>query len=571
MSKLLIHSFFFLILSLILISTKNVSAAEYPMCTSTANLPHLKASTSQDNCPQTTSCITGNLPNYQCYGFINNVSFGPVQLINRDYREEGQLEITVRTTNPTKTYTFSSDPSKEGTCPPRLEKGPCIGEQKLESNNGEVTHVEIVSARRVVDGSEYPGGGVSISNPSQAQWDAKVGQSTGWVTYQWTPIANIGRPEILLNNPQITTSQTLTGSILFPAPRSSSYTVEVVNEKDRVNLGSLTLNCPTEQCSISGTSTLITGVAPLFLNPDNKSVRLEFNINGAKLVNNRKYTILVNTLTVIPHNGGYAPFPVFTGTQAGFTVLNPETQALKVKTSPANIDTTTPSNSTVSVILENGTNDEYTVESTWSNDKKTFICTGINCSYPLSIGNIGLKPGEHIITITKTADPGIKGSAILKVEDNVPKKDTVEIVNSDLEDILKEKPVDPCKDSKSSKCTHVAAATCKYDFKIGNLNVNTDAEFDGIETAIGCVPTKIDHLVAAIFYFSVGIGGGIAFMLMLFAGFQMITSAGNPQNLKGAQDMFTNAIIGLLFIIFSVLLYQFIGAGILRLPGFFVP
>ncbi len=48
----------------------------------------------------------------------------------------------------------------------------------------------------------------------------------------------------------------------------------------------------------------------------------------------------------------------------------------------------------------------------------------------------------------------------------------------------------------------------------------------------------------------------------------MITSAGNPDTLKAGQDKFTNAIIGLLIIIFSVLLLQFIGTDILNLPDF---
>ena len=48
----------------------------------------------------------------------------------------------------------------------------------------------------------------------------------------------------------------------------------------------------------------------------------------------------------------------------------------------------------------------------------------------------------------------------------------------------------------------------------------------------------------------------------------MITSQGNPETVKKGQDQFSSAVIGLLFIIFSVLLLQFIGVDILSLPGF---
>lgn len=116
---------------------------------------------------------------------------------------------------------------------------------------------------------------------------------------------------------------------------------------------------------------------------------------------------------------------------------------------------------------------------------------------------------------------------------------------------------------------------CDYDFKIGALTqllgVRSTQQEPGIRTAIGCIPTRLDHLILAGLYLFLGVGGGIAFLLMLFASFQMVTSAGNPQILQEAHEQFTNAIIGLLFVILSVLLLQVIGAGILRLPGFFIP
>ena len=48
----------------------------------------------------------------------------------------------------------------------------------------------------------------------------------------------------------------------------------------------------------------------------------------------------------------------------------------------------------------------------------------------------------------------------------------------------------------------------------------------------------------------------------------MLTSAGNPETLAAGKDRLTNAVIGLLFVIFSVLLLQIIGFGILDIPGF---
>ena len=90
----------------------------------------------------------------------------------------------------------------------------------------------------------------------------------------------------------------------------------------------------------------------------------------------------------------------------------------------------------------------------------------------------------------------------------------------------------------------------------------------GIETAIGCVPTEPRALIEGILKFGTMAAGGVAFLIMLLAALEMITAEGNPQSIKGAQEKFYSAIIGLLLIIFSVLLMQVIGVDILDLPGF---
>jgi hypothetical protein len=90
----------------------------------------------------------------------------------------------------------------------------------------------------------------------------------------------------------------------------------------------------------------------------------------------------------------------------------------------------------------------------------------------------------------------------------------------------------------------------------------------GVLTAVGCVHTEPTALVADFFKLATGIGGGIAFLLMVLGAFQMITSAGNPEALKAGQERFRDAIIGLLFVVFSVLLLKFIGVDILGFGNF---
>lgn len=90
-----------------------------------------------------------------------------------------------------------------------------------------------------------------------------------------------------------------------------------------------------------------------------------------------------------------------------------------------------------------------------------------------------------------------------------------------------------------------------------------------IDTAIGCIPFgDTDEFIGFILRWAIGIGGGIAFLLIIFAGFQIMTSTGNPERLKAGQELLTSAIAGLILLIFSVFILRIIGVNIL---GIFKP
>ena len=89
-----------------------------------------------------------------------------------------------------------------------------------------------------------------------------------------------------------------------------------------------------------------------------------------------------------------------------------------------------------------------------------------------------------------------------------------------------------------------------------------------LNTAIGCIPISSAGDLAAFFLkWAVGIGGGVAFLLMIVGGFTVMTSTGNPERLKGGQQLLTSAVMGLITIIFSVFLLRVIGVNILQIPG----
>ena len=100
-------------------------------------------------------------------------------------------------------------------------------------------------------------------------------------------------------------------------------------------------------------------------------------------------------------------------------------------------------------------------------------------------------------------------------------------------------------------------------------DIYCDGTKTSIKTAIGCIPySDANELVAFFLRWGVGIGGGVAFLLILAGGFTIMTSTGNPERLKGGQQLLTSAIAGLIMIIFSIFILRLIGVNILQIPGF---
>ncbi len=65
------------------------------------------------------------------------------------------------------------------------------------------------------------------------------------------------------------------------------------------------------------------------------------------------------------------------------------------------------------------------------------------------------------------------------------------------------------------------------------------------DNAMGDFATKIVNI-------ALPLAGLATLVLLIIAGYKMISSQGNPEKLKDAKEMITNAIIGLVFILLSV-------------------
>ena len=96
-----------------------------------------------------------------------------------------------------------------------------------------------------------------------------------------------------------------------------------------------------------------------------------------------------------------------------------------------------------------------------------------------------------------------------------------------------------------------------------------------LNTALGCIPVKnatnnFDEMafIGWVVRNMAFVASGVAFLLMVFGGIKILTSAGSSESIKAGSELITAALTGLLFIIFSILILRIIGTDILQIPGF---
>ena len=92
---------------------------------------------------------------------------------------------------------------------------------------------------------------------------------------------------------------------------------------------------------------------------------------------------------------------------------------------------------------------------------------------------------------------------------------------------------------------------------------------DHIDTAIGCIPIYDSAAIAAFFYrWGISIAGGIALILIVYAGYMINSSSGDPRKLQAGKELLTAAVLGLLLLVFAAYILRVIGVDIIQIPGF---
>ena len=89
-----------------------------------------------------------------------------------------------------------------------------------------------------------------------------------------------------------------------------------------------------------------------------------------------------------------------------------------------------------------------------------------------------------------------------------------------------------------------------------------------MDTAIGKIPIDPLGFIMKLFTMGLSVAGIGALILIIVSGYRILMSRGNPDTIKSARETLTSAIVGLIFLIFSIVILSVIAGDILKIPGF---
>ena len=86
-------------------------------------------------------------------------------------------------------------------------------------------------------------------------------------------------------------------------------------------------------------------------------------------------------------------------------------------------------------------------------------------------------------------------------------------------------------------------------------------------TALGPVPTDPSEFISFLLKLALPLAGVIVLLAILYIGYLVLTSQGNPEKLQAARELAISVVTGVLLLIFSFTLLKIIGVNLLALPG----
>lgn len=95
-----------------------------------------------------------------------------------------------------------------------------------------------------------------------------------------------------------------------------------------------------------------------------------------------------------------------------------------------------------------------------------------------------------------------------------------------------------------------------------------DCSRSEVTTDLGCIPTDPVGFSSRLYGIGLGLIGGVALLAIIYGGYLILSSQGEPGQLQKGKSYIYSAITGIVLALLGYALYQVLATRVIKLPGF---
>lgn len=95
-----------------------------------------------------------------------------------------------------------------------------------------------------------------------------------------------------------------------------------------------------------------------------------------------------------------------------------------------------------------------------------------------------------------------------------------------------------------------------------------DCSINEVKTDLGCIPTDPVGFSSRLYGIGLGLIGGVALLAIVYGGYLILSSQGEPGQLQKGKSYIYSAITGIILALLGYALYQVLATRVIKLPGF---
>ncbi len=114
----------------------------------------------------------------------------------------------------------------------------------------------------------------------------------------------------------------------------------------------------------------------------------------------------------------------------------------------------------------------------------------------------------------------------------------------------------------------IALVAILITYHLSLITIYADCPTGQQQTELGCVSENPVDFTKQLYGIGLGLVGGVGVLFIIYGGYLILSSQGDPSQLQKGKSYILYAILGIILAVSGFAVYQIISVNVLKVPGF---